>query len=188
MSLSVIEASRVFERRYGSPRGQLKLIEEAYGDWLGITPKPVPEDVQQRLDWYQRRIAKDFARELKARIEKGGITSPIEQIFLAEWVFQNVEARLGVVLTPQHEIAVGGQTYRVDFLITKPGTAMQVAVELDGHEFHERTPQQAAKDRARDRTLTLQGMTVLRFTGGETFKNVRQCVSEVVAQIEKKLG
>src|SRR5690606_35457447 len=45
--------------------------------------------------------------------------------------------------------------YRVDFMIEcRDSIAEGVIVECDGHEFHERTKEQAARDKARDRFLT----------------------------------
>ena len=44
-------------------------------------------------------------------------------------------------------------------------------VECDGHDFHERTKQQAANDRSRDRDLISNGYTVLRYTGSELYRS-----------------
>jgi len=71
--------------------------------------------------------------------------------------------------------------YRVDFLLRVSNDRKHigdVVVECDGHDFHERTKAQAKRDRARDRDLTLQGLTVLRFTGSEIHANVMVCVRE----------
>ncbi len=68
--------------------------------------------------------------------------------------------------------------YRVDFLIVHShglegfgGTV----VECDGHDFHERTKEQAARDRARDRELQQMGFRVLRYTGSEIWRNPIEC-------------
>jgi hypothetical protein len=56
-----------------------------------------------------------------------------------------------------------------------------ILVECDGHEWHERTPQQAAKDRARDREILLKsGLPVVRFTGSEIVRDPDGCAKEVV--------
>ena len=70
-------------------------------------------------------------------------------------------------------------SYRVDFLITTNETDIKVVVECDGHEFHERTKQQAAKDKSRDRQLVSLGYAVLRFTGSEIWKDPWECASEI---------
>lgn len=58
--------------------------------------------------------------------------------------------------------------YRLDFLFTiteqKGGRSCQVAVELDGYNYHDRTAKQASSDRRRDRTLLREGIYTLRYT------------------------
>jgi very-short-patch-repair endonuclease len=55
-----------------------------------------------------------------------------------------------------------------------------LAVECDGHDFHERTKEQAARDRSRDRALQAAGYTVMRFTGSELYRDPMRCVREVL--------
>ena len=74
--------------------------------------------------------------------------------------------------------------YKVDFLIVSNpyhawGSPIKIVVECDGHEFHERTKQQAAHDKARDRKMQKNGYTVLRFTGSEIWGNPMKCSHEV---------
>lgn len=71
--------------------------------------------------------------------------------------------------------------YRLDFGIGIEGT--RVAVELDGHEWHEKTKEQAARDKRRDRILSTHGWLVLHFTGSEIFRDVRRCVKEVARTV-----
>ena len=52
-------------------------------------------------------------------------------------------------------------------------------VEVDGHAFHERTREQAIRDRRRDRNLLREGFRVIRFTGSEVFGNPSGCAKEV---------
>lgn len=70
-------------------------------------------------------------------------------------------------------------SYRADFLLTvtyKGRTVGRVVVECDGHDFHERTKEQAAHDRSRDRAMVLAGYKVMRFTGSEIHRNLMNCV------------
>lgn len=53
-------------------------------------------------------------------------------------------------------------------------------VEADGHNFHERTKEQAARDRSRDRFFASRGAVVLRFTGSEIYADADGCACEVV--------
>jgi very-short-patch-repair endonuclease len=71
--------------------------------------------------------------------------------------------------------------YRADFLLTvrlKENVIGRVVVECDGHAFHERTKEQAARDRSRDRVMTLAGYTVMRFTGSELHRDLMNCVAD----------
>jgi len=75
------------------------------------------------------------------------------------------------------------EDYRVDFLFavrTQSGAVRYLVVECDGHEFHERTKEQAAKDRSRDRRLQALSFTVMRFTGSELYRDPIKCVTEVM--------
>lgn len=67
-------------------------------------------------------------------------------------------------------------SYRLDFAILP----VKIAVEVDGHDFHERTKEQAARDKARDRALAAGDWTILRFTGSEVFRNADNCVDEIM--------
>lgn len=62
----------------------------------------------------------------------------------------------------------------------------KVVVECDGHEFHEKTKEQAKRDKARDRFLQTEGYYVLRFTGSELYNNPARCADEVEDFFEKK--
>jgi very-short-patch-repair endonuclease len=69
----------------------------------------------------------------------------------------------------------------VDFVLYHGGakTIRKMVVECDGHEFHERTKEQAARDRSRDRRLQAMGYQVFRFTGSELWRNPLKCIREV---------
>jgi very-short-patch-repair endonuclease len=71
--------------------------------------------------------------------------------------------------------------YRIDLAahISSGDAVLKIAIECDGHDFHERTKQQAARDRRRDRVLQQRGWLVFRFTGSEIFNNGRGCALEV---------
>ena len=78
-------------------------------------------------------------------------------------------------------------SYRLDLvMLAKIGRSRKirrVAVECDGHDFHEKTKEQAARDKKRDREVVGLGLRLLRFTGSEIYKNPFHCASEVVQQI-----
>jgi len=54
-----------------------------------------------------------------------------------------------------------------------------VIVECDGHEFHDRTSEQASRDRRRDRVLTALGAPVLRFTGSDILRDAAGAAAEI---------
>lgn len=78
--------------------------------------------------------------------------------------------------------------YRADFLLgamaSPDADPHWVVVECDGHEFHERTPEQAEHDRARDRAMTAAGYRVFRFTGREIRRDRHKCANEVIAYLQ----
>lgn len=71
--------------------------------------------------------------------------------------------------------------YTADFLleINFYGEKRLVAIECDGHQFHERTKEQAAHDKKRDRFFQSQGINILRFTGSEIYRDVFECWMEI---------
>jgi very-short-patch-repair endonuclease len=81
------------------------------------------------------------------------------------------------LLLQQFEVRIPGHAYHVDFALV--GRRFKIAIELDGHDFHERTKEQARRDKSRDRALQAIGWHVLRFTGSEVYRNATACVYEV---------
>jgi very-short-patch-repair endonuclease len=80
---------------------------------------------------------------------------------------------------------------RVDFAFIGGTTShpIRLAVELDGFTFHERTPQQAANDRARDRELKIDlGWDVVRFLSSEVMPDgASSALKQVHAFINQRL-
>lgn len=96
----------------------------------------------------------------------------------------------GIEIEPQARIG----THRVDFLLrcwhstevaaqhpNTPHADSALIVECDGHEWHERTKEQAARDRKRDRTLQSAGYRVFRYTGSEIWRDVFPAAEEAVS-------
>lgn len=86
--------------------------------------------------------------------------------------------------------------YRADFAICRKVRFYRqelhqspiVIVECDGHDFHERTKEQAARDKRRDRELQLSGPYVLRFTGSEIFHDPNKCAEQVDEFLEEHIA
>lgn len=83
--------------------------------------------------------------------------------------------------------------YRIDCLLVsydedKRETG-RVAVEIDGHDFHERTKEQARHDRQKDRYIQQAGLPVFRFPGSEVYAGPVRCAKEALdALFECKLS
>jgi very-short-patch-repair endonuclease len=101
-------------------------------------------------------------------------------------------------LSPQRRLSpAGGSVYRVDFVFLviryehgERLDSVRMIVECDGHDFHERTKEQAKRDKKRDRQFQTSGFMVARFTGSEVFNDARGCARQlfemVAAQQERE--
>jgi len=175
----LLAASRSIDK-YKTPKGELEVMAQVFGSQLGFPAQTFPADVGARLEWYKKRVAKEYEERVKTDVNLHDITSPIEQIFLMEWRFLKIDEQHGVKIQPQKQLTLDGISYAIDFIVESPDGRVKLAIELDGHDFHERTKEQAAYDRARERKLVRHGHTIFRFTGSEIVRNPRGCVDEVV--------
>lgn len=69
-------------------------------------------------------------------------------------------------------------SYRIDFLFVvgpRPAFRKAIAIECDGHEWHEKTKEQVARDKRRDRRLLADGIPSVRFSGAEIHANAEEC-------------
>lgn len=130
-------------------------------------------------------------------VEEGDlITSPIEAQLFAHLLFVDNGSCAFVrfndgPLEPDGwscylEIQAPIGKYRADFLFTtsREGGISKLAVECDGHDFHEKTKEQAAHDKKRDRFFAAQGIALLRFTGSEIYRDASACAEEVEGLLE----
>lgn len=92
-------------------------------------------------------------------------------------------------VTPQAKV----DNYRVDFRIearfgplvgTNDIASAVVAVELDGHDFHEKTKQQVRRDKQRERHIAGTGLPVVRFAGSEVFESPYDRAEWLLAHIK----
>lgn len=60
------------------PEEQMKLILEELGEQMGVPSTDLKVDVQARLEWLKRRVAKEFERKTKSLMDLHDVTSPIE--------------------------------------------------------------------------------------------------------------
>jgi hypothetical protein len=122
-----------------------------------------------------------------------GLESPLEAICYLWW--QAMVGRAGYIgghvnLLPQQEVRVADALYRLDFvLVPEPTFASRleaagvawplIAVEVDGHAFHEKTPQQVAVRNERDRRLQQAGWLVLHYSWSEMTTRPEVCIGEI---------
>jgi very-short-patch-repair endonuclease len=58
-------------------------------------------------------------------------------------------------------------------------------VECDGHDFHEKTKDQARRDKQRDRFFQSKGYKVLRYAGSEIWADPEKCADEIIDELAK---
>ena len=83
---------------------------------------------------------------------------------------------------PQQVYHLDEQEFRLDFFLRlhKGNFVGRVIVECDGHEFHERTKDQACRDKSRDRAFLREGLAVVRFAGREIWNDPHACAVEAI--------
>lgn len=74
----------------------------------------------------------------------------------------------------------GFEGYKPDFVITCKQSPFNFVIEIDGHQWHEKTKEQAAYDRRKDRVYIKNGYTPIRFTGSEVYHNAILCIQETI--------
>lgn len=166
-----------FERNYASALGR------HHGDAL---KQRTLEDVRAQFNHAAAKLCKSpIERILLASLiwtQLGYETGPAEIWDVT--MFPNYRSTTNVVIAPQYKI----DEHTVDFAIFIRGIAgetIKVVVESDGHDFHEKTKEQAAHDKRRDRHFQIRGWKVLRFTGSEIWRDYSWCaaaVGELAAQ------
>ncbi len=155
------------------------------------------------------QLIKDGAEALAVRYEErvrchlDQCESPIEQLLLAALFVDHDCLEFDVIFMGNCEptirfsrdesIYVYQQAkvgeYRADFLIHDCSVPEEIqpprwmVVECDGHDYHERTKEQARHDKRRDRFFQSLGFKVLRFTGSELWADPKQCAEEVFSQL-----
>lgn len=150
------------------------------GKWPRWT-KRVREVQNTALEQYVAEVVEEAHTDFHSAfgIASQHCGSPIEALFLAAFL----GACLGdpsYRIHPQHRVG----SYRADFYITFMGNG--VIVECDGHDYHERTKEQAEHDKKRDRAITSAGIPVFRFTGRELHRDPSACVEEVVDYLQRR--
>lgn len=146
---------------------------------------------QQKIaDYIHRRYLEEM-QLASAKAASMGM-SPIEDIFFAAlWNVALLEGTHEPEVTDTPApwlLGISSQVriekFRVDFVISvrnaHSNAFKRLVVECDGHDFHERTKEQARKDRSRDRRLQELGYVIYRFTGAELYRDPVKCAQDVL--------
>jgi very-short-patch-repair endonuclease len=89
-----------------------------------------------------------------------------------------------MVIQMQHRLL----DWKADFVLSCPSiSTKKVIVECDGHAFHERTKEQAARDRSRDRAAQQAGHIMLRFTGSEIYRDPLGCSRSAIETLARAI-
>lgn len=159
-----------------------------------ISDERLEQIFNEGLALVARETDEHYRQTQSAYIESELISSPIEQYMVVALntlfkISHSYFKDISYSIHPQHLVG----KYRVDFLVrivalsgihcatmeTLISMDKVCIVECDGHEFHEKTKEQAQRDKERDRFLQSKGYAVLHFTGSEIYRNPFKCAHEV---------
>lgn len=204
---------------FGVPEEVINVFSESMGRWLiedahGFWIEPGKSDGHNNPDDVIVALGQRM-HELSSAYNGNPFGSPIEEKLFAallwleiDWAgFPNTD-QVGVFdqefwpdgssgleywISPQAKV----RGYSVDIMLWfQCGKARGgIAIECDGHDFHEKTKEQAARDKKRDREIVSAGYPVMRFTGSEIYKSPRACaeqlrepLAEILFRVSKEGG
>lgn len=134
-------------------------------------------------------------------MQEYGITSPPEQLWYAAALY--VQLQDWATIHPQYPIA----GFQVDFMIDPLGyfsnhpfnlfgdsvlamlgtTMTKFVVEIDGFEWHDKTPAQAEHDKRRERLIQQQGYRLFRYAAREVLRDPFVCARDMRVLVHAEL-
>lgn len=173
--------------------------------WGGAMFNKLPADLDLKLEEVRETYltAHEMRFDFTARdVHSQGLNHIETLMYMALWQHLNLWHLCEVPIVPRFKLGAPRQEtrhatpnllhfilyaqapvgrYKADILldVLRGKKREIVVVECDGHDFHERTKQQAAHDRSRDRWMAAKGIIVIRFTGSEIWKSPIACVEQV---------
>lgn len=159
------------------------------------------EQLNLAVDYAALRFAQSLQDEIRTELFPPSdcelaikTESPIEQVFAVWFLAVRKVHSSGedFWLDPQIEVKCEDITYRLDFCICLMDADLafaaychdlslpKVAIELDGHDFHEKTKEQVDHRNRRDRELQRNGWIVFHFSGRELLQKPVRCCEEVL--------
>lgn len=155
--------------------------------------KEASPTIEKRLDEIISDRIEQLACEISDALED--CKTPIEKLFAIPFYERVNESKLNFLadifeVRNQAEILINDKKkyivdFKVEFLKQENNTAHYFVIECDGHEFHEKTKEQVAKDKQRERDLMKSGYIVIRFSGSEIHESPTKCAREAIKIIEE---
>lgn len=187
------ESNAYWKKTYVSRRYELLKLRETINAALGFTA--IAETLDCTMDQAERIYDYQNDEEICENCKQKNkicydciytCQSPLEQALFVALENEEIESEL------QRRINKDGSGYSKDYpvngkkILTLPDFYIEsgdknIAIYADGHTYHERTEDQALRDRNIDRELQNLGFVVLRFTG----KEIREDMSSVIESIKK---
>lgn len=149
-------------------------------------------------------VANDYAEYLQEYdTEFKKVKSPLEGRFLISLLKKNFndsmtgnvisEAGFLFTIRAQYEVDYGTKKYYPDFCLTifdgsSEKAISRIFVEIDGHEFHEKTKDQVRHDKVRERHLLEYCDGIVRFSGSEVYDDSDECARESLEILSKKFA
>jgi len=128
-------------------------------------------------------IETKFSETLNAVLERGFIIVQdqrleVEQAEEYYYIrFNNKLLEFTISVQSKDEIFEG---YIPDFAIYINNLVSGFVIEIDGHEWHEKTKEQVRADKEKDRAYLKNGFIPIRFAGSEVYHNAKRCVDELL--------
>lgn len=114
--------------------------------------------------------------------ERPIVRSPIEAIIWLELIGPVFQRDLIIHYEPEDYTP-----YTPDFALRARSDEPPLIIELDGHDFHQKTREQVEHDKRRDRWFAAKGLHVLRFTGSEVWRDASAVVAEILAFFDQEV-
>lgn len=180
-----------------------KFLDQKAESWIGDLEQRCKSPIELRFGFSLLAHLDCIQDELEAVLEPSLYMESIHDYFRIEGDYEYHAMRIGQIHVFS-QVSVG--RYRADFAVSgsfvetyfkKPDgrdrseahqavrCAPIIIIECDGHDFHERTQDQALHDRRRDREMTSAGYRVVRFTGREIHRDPDACAEEVGNLLDK---
>ena len=124
--------------------------------------------------------------------------SPIEKIFA--FAYDIIICNHGfpvselLILHQQERIKANNHYYIADFVFDTGKlkhvyykNPLKLVIECDGHDFHEKTPEQVTRNNQRDYDLKMADYDVIHFSGSQIYQNPLKCAQDTYDYIMSKV-